>query len=69
MSGYSLGGEILNFQRNACLWGRLFSVVEMIGKLFPEMSDFRKIKESADNMYSYMTVSYISNVELKQEIT
>lgn len=56
---FRFGEQNLNFQKNACLWGRMFSVVESFGKLFPELTGYRKIKETTAYHYSFMTVSKI----------
>lgn len=51
---YRVAAETIDFQRTACLYGRMFSVVESLVQLFPGLSGFNGIRKHTDYMYAFM---------------
>lgn len=44
------------FMRKADDWGRMFSYVELIAKVFPKLSDYDLLRNSAQDMYANVKV-------------
>lgn len=44
------------FMRKSDDWGRMFSYVEMIAKIFPKISDYDLLRRSAQDMYASVKV-------------
>lgn len=49
--------QALRFQRKGDLYGKLFSVVQWVAKLFPDSSDYTDIRGSSNKLHAYFNVS------------
>lgn len=50
------GEHVLHFGKHASLWGRLFSILWWVPKVFPKSSDYDLLRESAMNYYHCIKV-------------
>lgn len=48
--------QALQFQRQGDNFGRLFSIIEWVAKLFPKTSEYEDIEKSSMKLYSFFKV-------------
>lgn len=56
-----LGEHVWYFGRTASLWGRMFSMLWWVPKLFPKWSDYDALRESAMKYYDCIKVRFCAD--------
>lgn len=54
--------QALRFQRKGDLYGKLFSVVQWVAKLFPDSSDYTDIRGSSNKLHAFFKVIKLLNI-------
>lgn len=55
--------DAFTFQRKSDNYGKLFSVLPTVAKLFPEMSDYKPVRDASKRLYKFyavITIKYTS---------